>query len=160
ANSTSRFLLAACLSVASGILGVGVLVYFFRLLDQDKSASLWLFAMLGLAAVGARTVSRSIIGSIGIDAVSRIRNELCDQISLIPLLDQERVGPSKLFTALTDDIGRVAAALPNVALLCANSALIIACLAYLAWLSVTPLLVMLTVVAAGITGHSLLRKRR
>ncbi|WP_316203117.1 MULTISPECIES: cyclic peptide export ABC transporter [unclassified Bradyrhizobium] len=158
-TSFPKFLLATLLSIASGMMAVGVLIVLFHALGPSNRVELWLFSVLSLGAVIGRTASRLMVGSIGRDAVSELRADLCRRISSVPLVDLERIGPSRLMTALTDDTGRVAAVIPNLTILFTNLSLIVGCLAYLTWLSVVQLLMTLVVVAIGILCHAILRRK-
>src|SRR3954468_18067712 len=124
-NSFSKFLLATLLSIASGSMTVGVLIVLFRAPAESDNARFWLFSLLSFSAVASRAGARSMVGSISRDAVSQLRSELCHRISSVPLIDIERIGPSRLLTALTDGIGRVAIVFPNLTMLFTNLSLII-----------------------------------
>ena len=157
-NSFSKFLLATLLSIASGSMTVGVLIVLFRAPAGSENARFWLFSLLSFGAVASRAGARSMVGSISRDAVSQLRSELCHRISSVPLIDIERIGPSRLLTALTDDIGRVALVFPNLTMLFTNLSLIIGGLAYLAWLSTVHLLITLTVIAIGMVCYAVMRR--
>jgi putative ATP-binding cassette transporter len=158
-NSFSKFLLAILLSIASGSMTVGVLIALFRAPAESDDAKFWLFSLLSFGAVVSRVAARSMVGSISRDAVSQLRAELCRRISSVPLINLEWIGPSRLLTALTDDIGRVAIVFPNLTMLFTNLSLIIGCLAYLAWLSAVHLLITLTVIAIGVVCHAVMRRK-
>jgi putative ATP-binding cassette transporter len=157
-ESITRFSLACLASAASGILTIGILILLFRLIGKDEEVRLELFVALSVGAIGSRALSRKLIGSIGRDAILFLRVELFRRIMDAPLADIERIGRSKMVMALTDDIGRIAAIVPNLVVLCTNVALILAFLAYLGWLSVTQLGITIAVVAAGLACHWVLRR--
>jgi putative pyoverdin transport system ATP-binding/permease protein len=157
-ESIFRFILASLASIAGGLLTVGVLVLLFRVISKDAEVRLELFVLLSVGAVACRTLARRLIGSIGRDAILFLRVELFRRTIAAPLADIERIGRSRLVMALTDDIGRIASIVPSLVILCTNVTLIIACLAYLGWLSIVQLGITLLVVAAGLICHVVLRR--
>ncbi len=157
-ESIVRFVLATVASMAGGLLTIGVLILLFRLVGKSEEVRLEIFVVLSAGAVGSRILSRKLIGSIGRDAILFLRVELFRRIMAAPLADIERIGRSRLMMALTDDIGRIAAIVPSIVVLCTNVTLILACLAYLGWLSIGQFGITLAVVAAGLVCHLILRR--
>jgi putative pyoverdin transport system ATP-binding/permease protein len=157
-ESIFRFLLACVASVTAGLLTLSVLILLFRLVGESDAVKLELYAALSLGAVGSRVLARRLIESIGRNAISFLRIELFQRIVAAPLADIERIGRSKLIMALTDDVGRIAAIVPNLVVLCTNSTLLLAFLAYLAWLSIVQFGIILLVIAVGLVCHFLLRR--
>jgi putative pyoverdin transport system ATP-binding/permease protein len=157
-ESIFRFLLACVASMTAGLLTLSVLILLFRLVGESDAVKLELYVTLSLGAVGSQVLARRLIESIGRNAIFFLRIELFQRIMAAPLADIERIGRSKLIMALTDDIGRIAAIVPNLVVLCTNFTLILAFLAYLAWLSIVQLGIILLVIAVGLGCHFLLRR--
>jgi putative ATP-binding cassette transporter len=149
---------AAIASIAAGLLTIAIMIVVFRLVGENKEIRLELFVALCIGAVVCQILSRAIIGSIGRRAVLSLRVELFRRIMAAPLADIERIGPSRLAMTFTEDIGRIAAIVPNLVVLCTNITLIIAFLIYLGWLSVAKLEVILLAIAVGAGCHFILRR--
>jgi putative ATP-binding cassette transporter len=157
-ESISKFLLASLASATGGLLTISILILVFRVVGEGKAAKLEWFVVLCVGAVGSQAFARNLIRSIGRNATYSLRVELFRRIMAAPLADIERIGRSKLILALTDDIGRIAAIVPSLVVLCANVTLFFAFLAYLGWLSFAQLKITLVVIAVGIFCHFLLRR--
>jgi putative pyoverdin transport system ATP-binding/permease protein len=157
-ESIVRFVLACVASVTAGLLTLAVLILLFRLVGESNAVRLELYVALSLGAIASRVLARRLIESIGRNAISFLRMELFRRIVTAPLADIERIGRSKLIMALTDDVGRIAAIVPNLVVLCTNLTLIIAYLAYLAWLSVIQFGIIVLVIGIGLICHFLLRR--
>lgn len=160
AESRLLFVAGVVASVISGVATMGILVVLFNIIGGTRIADVpwWRFATLGIIAVVARTLSRELIGHLGREALFRIRVRLSHQIADAPLIDLERTGSSKLLAALTDDIGRISAVLPNLVLLSTNITLFAACVVYLGWLSPIHLASVAAIIAVGVAVHLVLRR--
>jgi putative ATP-binding cassette transporter len=156
--SVLEFTLAGLASVVGGLLTISIMVLVFRLVGQDEEVSLELFVALCAGAVISQALARTLIRSIGRRAVFDLRVELFNRILAAPLADLERIGQSKLTMALMDDVGRIAAIVPNLVVLGANITLFVAFLAYLGWLSPAKLEVTLLAISIGAACHFLLRR--
>jgi putative ATP-binding cassette transporter len=148
-ESILRFSLATFASMAGGLLTIGVLILLFRLVGKSEEVRLEVFVVLSAGAVGSRLLARKLIETIGRDAILFLRVELFRRILAAALADIERIGRSRLMMALTEDIGRIASIVPSIVVLCTDVTLILACLAYLGWLSIGQLGIALAVVAVA-----------
>jgi putative pyoverdin transport system ATP-binding/permease protein len=157
-----RFVAACAASFASGLMSMGVLFVLFRLVQSQNgvAATFSMFAAVAGVAVGARIVSRRLIGSLARDAILRLRIHLSRQIVSAGVFDIERLGTPRIMLHLTDDIARIAGALPDLVSLYANLTLLLVCFAYLGWLSPVRLFVTLAIVVIGLSAHFLLRRAR
>lgn len=156
--SMLEFMLAGLASVVGGLLTISIMVLVFRLVGQDKEIRLELFVALCAGAVISQALARTLIRSIGRRAVFHLRVELFNRILAAPLVDLERIGQSKLTMALMDDVGRIAAIVPNLVVLCANITLFVAFLTYLGWLSPAKLEITLLAILIGAACHFVLRR--
>jgi putative ATP-binding cassette transporter len=156
--SVLEFSLAGLASIVGGLLTIAIMVLVFRLVGQDEEVRLELFVVLCAGAVASRALARTVIRSISRRAVFHLRVDLFKRILAAPLADLERIGQSKLTMVLMDDIGRIAAIVPNLVLLCTNITLFAAFLAYLGWLSPGKLAVILLAITIGAICDFLLRR--
>jgi putative ATP-binding cassette transporter len=152
------FVFAGVASVVGALLTIAIMVLVFRLVGEDKEARLLLFVVLCTGAVGSQALARTLIRSAGRTTSFLLQVELFRRILAAPLADLERIGQSNLTLALMDDVGRIAAIVPNLVVLCANVTLFLAFIAYLGWLSPAKLVLSLIVIAIGAACHFLLRR--
>ncbi len=82
-----------------------------------------------------------------------LRMKLCRQILATPLQHLEAVGVARILAIMTEDIPNITAALGVLPVICINFALVIGCLAYMAWLSWVLFSVLM--VFLGIAGYQL-----
>src|SRR5262249_33590013 len=135
AQSSRSFALAILASIVSGITTMSLLVVLFRALGNERDAKGLMSILLTLAVVTVvgRWTAREILGRIVRQGVLQLRITLSRQIISTPLVELEQIGTSRLVTAMTEDIRRIAAILPSIAFLATHLTLIAACLCYLAW---------------------------
>src|SRR5262249_18552190 len=143
-------------AVAAGLAGgagsVGLLALVHAALSGDDASAgpfAWGFAGLCLAVLLARIASQALLIRLGQGSVFRLYTHLSRQILAAPLRQLETVGAPRLLAALTEDVPAIAAALLGVPVLCVNVAILLGCLAYLAWLSPLLFLGVLCFLAAG-----------
>lgn len=125
--------------LVSGAAGAAQLAIINAAIYQDDPHQRWLliaaFAVLLLAAPGFRLVCQYLLVKLGQDVVYDLRLRLAGRILSTPLQRLERLGPGKLLVALTDDTSAITESLIVVPEVASNSALFVAGLAYLGWLS-------------------------
>lgn len=125
----------------SGSSSAALIALISRAVSQDSTLPItnlfWSF--LGLALVALVT---SIISQIGLirlsqEAILQLRLSLCRQILASELNHLEMLGTPKLLATLTEDVQDVANTVFILPFLCIDLAIVIGCLAYITWLSVT-----------------------
>lgn len=125
----------------SGSSSAALIALISRAVSQDSTLPItnlfWSF--LGLALVALVT---SIISQIGLirlsqEAILQLRLSLCRQILTSELNHLEMLGTPKLLATLTEDVQDVANTVFILPFLCIDLAIVIGCLAYITWLSLT-----------------------
>ncbi len=131
--------LAIAAGLVSGAAGAAQLAILNAAIDQDDAhrrlALFAGFAALLLVAPASRLVCQYLMVKLGQDVVYDLRLRLAGLIVSAPLAHLERLGPSKLLAALTDDTSAITEALIVVPEVASNGALFLAGLVYLGWLS-------------------------
>ncbi|MEM9537435.1 MAG: cyclic peptide export ABC transporter [Cyanobacteria bacterium P01_E01_bin.45] len=95
----------------------------------------WGFMGLCAAAFVSTALSQVLVVRITQTTIFQLQVNLVEQIIDCPLRQLESIGRSRLMAALTEDVDAVSKASPWLSGLLANSALLLGCVAYLAWLS-------------------------
>ena len=114
-ESSSGFGAAIASSVACAILMMGLV----RVLSQYISGSrgvppaLWVYVMLAGGTVVCQLLALVLISRITSRTVMQLRRGVVVVISAAPLAILEKVGPSRLLAALSDDPGRVESRRPE-----------------------------------------------
>uniref|UniRef100_A0A486XPU0 PvdE, pyoverdine ABC export system, fused ATPase and permease components n=1 Tax=Rheinheimera sp. BAL341 TaxID=1708203 RepID=A0A486XPU0_9GAMM len=119
-----------------------------RFLAAEEEVNYWLFGVFEVSTpklalfffsvcVGImifRTVSRTLLARVTIDASTQLRKRIYQHVLSLPIQELERLGPSRLVTAVNKDVSEVtngAAVLPGLA---ANFSTLIGLLLYLIYL--------------------------
>lgn len=153
-------LLVLGFSIVSAVFTVGVLVLFFKALGAEPEAVTWVqYVAYVVLTVTTRSLARTLLARLTRQMVRQMRVRLSGIVMGTPLADIERIGSSKLINALTEDIGRIATALPDLVTVFANLAFIALCLAYLGMASPGRLMVIVVAILVGVAGFSILRRR-
>jgi putative pyoverdin transport system ATP-binding/permease protein len=108
------------------------------------------FAALAIALAVSRATSELLLLRLGQGALFDLRMDLSRQILAVPLRDLEEIGDHKLLFALTDDIPTITNVINIIPVICINIAVVIACMIYMGWLSLTVLLLMMGLFVLGI----------
>jgi putative pyoverdin transport system ATP-binding/permease protein len=138
-ESSSGFGAAIASSVACAILMMGLV----RVLSQYISGSrgvppaLWVYVLLAGGTVVCQLLALVLISRITTRTVMQLRRGVVVVISAAPLAILEKVGPSRLLAALSDDPGRVEAAAGAAVAITRDIVFVAAGLVYLASLSPT-----------------------
>ena len=150
-RSPLRFCIAILTSTLAGLMTIVTLGMVFRILatNVDPAAYLPQFVLAALFVTAARWSSRFLLAQLGRGAAFQIYARLAEQITTAPLIDVERIGSARAVAAFTDEVGKIAATPPMIALLCTDISILLTCLGYLGWLSPQRMLVMLLVVGLG-----------
>jgi putative ATP-binding cassette transporter len=166
-----RFLLrssrvAVIAATLAGVLGgagsVGLLALIHDALDRaDGAVALPLGAFLGLCLLVllTRVVAQTLLVRLGQSAVYDLGLHLSRRLLDTPLRQLERLGSPRLLAALTADVPVVANALVGVPLLLVNLAIVLGCLVYLGWLSLSVLGAVLGFLVLGVGSYQLLASR-
>jgi putative ATP-binding cassette transporter len=161
-TSRKTVVLAVLAAVFSGLATVGVLFFVRHWLVQGHLTGLPLMlGYLGVcaAALAAQVGSQALLLRLSRRAIARLTTSLAQQVLAAPLKQLEDLGPARVQGTLTADVQLIAGGLNAVPLFCANLAILAACLAYLGFLSLPVLLLVLTVLALGLLVQWLLLGR-
>lgn len=123
------------------------------------SRLVWGFIGIALLGTISRIVSQVLLMRLTTSAVFNLRLQLCRRILTVPLRKLEESGSHRLMAALTDDIPSIINALISLPLLCTQIAIVICSAIYLAWLSWTVFLVVLSFMVSGVVIYRLTLKR-
>lgn len=157
-RSRAIFLWATISGVISGICTSGLLgaINFALNGNQVLSAkNIGIFAVLAAAVPAARITSEMLLTHLGQNALLSLRMEVSRLLLNQPLRRLEELGSHRILAVLLDDIPNVTGFLSVVPLLCINTAVVIACLVYLNWLSPRLFAIMLVFMLIGITTYLL-----
>lgn len=116
---------------------------------------LWAFGGLCLILPFARFTSELLLTRLGQETMHALRMKLCQQILAAPLQQLEQLGVARILATMTEDIPNITMALGVLPLILINLALVIGCLAYMAYLSWTFFGILMIFLSLGIAGYQL-----
>lgn len=139
--------LAIFVGLVSGAAGAAQIAVLNAAMAGEKPGAAGLllaaFAVLLIAAPATRLISQYVLVKLGQGMLYELRLRMAGRIVSTPLPRLERLGPSKLLVALTDDTASITDALSVIPEVASNGALFLGGLAYLGWLSPSLLAVFL-----------------
>lgn len=149
------------LGLVSGAASTALIVLVSALLT-DPARRTWGAAsvFLVVAAVGAatRVAAQVLLIRASQRTMIALRARLCRGICWSTLERIESLGPARLLTALTDDIGVLADGVAGLPFLLVNAATVVGCLVYLAWLAPIVFVVTAGFLAFGLASYRLLER--
>ena len=156
-----EILVIAALGLTGGLCGAGLIAVINNALHNEthRSMLLFFFAAAVLAKMAAGVASSILLVRLTQDTVLRLSMDLCRRIAAAPLRQIETAGSARVLACLTDDISTLAASILAIPHLTVNLAMLLACMAYLAWISPLACLVALAVAAGGAFAYRLLLRR-
>ncbi len=146
-NSKGIAVFAVIAGSVSGLSSAGLIALIHEALGHGAVPAGRLVATyvgLCLLLLTASISSQLLLLHLSQAAIFNLRLRLCASILSAPLRRLEETGSARIFAALTTDASSVSNGLINLPLICINGATVIACLAYVGWLS-RPLLLSLVV---------------
>jgi len=160
--SRSAILLASAMAALGGA-GSAVLMVLINQRLTGEAFS-WTTAALSFAGVVLAVLVFNLLSRVLLVQVAQrteydLRMHLVRRVLATPLRKLEEVGAGRIVGVLTNDIqniGMISVMLPN---LCVNAAMLLGCFAYLAWLSLPLLGVLLLFLAVTIAINHLLHRR-
>jgi putative ATP-binding cassette transporter len=158
-HSRKKVILAALISIVGGISSAGLIALINNIFIRSAPPGrelIWYFVGLVLIALAANLVSESLLNSLSERMLYDMRMNLCRQVLAAPLRRLEEIGPHKFLAVLTDDIPHLSRALLSVPMLSINLTLLIGCLIYLGWLSLTMLLPLVVFLVLAVVSVELL----
>jgi putative pyoverdin transport system ATP-binding/permease protein len=154
--------LAIVAGVAGGVGGVALIALIQAGLAQEPPPAAWLaraFAGLCLAVVATRVVAQACMARVAQRSVAELCSLLPERILDVPLRRFEEIGPSALVAILTEDVVVVANSLAGVPLILINLPIVVACFAYVGWLSPAALACAVGFAAPAILVYDALARR-
>jgi len=113
----------------------------------------WRFIGLCALLPVFRMASQFLLIHLSQRSLLQARLQLARRILAAPLRQLENVGPHRLMTVLTSDIGQIVDALSQLPILFMHLAIVLGCLGYLGWLSPTALSYVLLVMIFGVATY-------
>jgi putative ATP-binding cassette transporter len=143
--------------VLSGACNAALLAVINLVVQKNHAATTLVWIFIGLCALLplTRFTSEFFLTDLGQGATYNLRLQLCNQILAAPLRHLEQVGSARLLAALTNDIPAITAAILMIPLLCVNASLVIGCLVYMGFLSITLLLTVLGFMVFAVVTYQL-----
>ena len=155
-------ILATVLSLINGAANSGLIVLVNTGLNNPgRAGSLIVWGFVGLCIILPLTKSASeiLVMSISQRAALELRMRFCGEVLSARLLNLENIGTSRLFAALTADVNTISDALILIPELLTQITIIVGCLAYLAWLSLTCFLGVFIFLVLALCTYQLIVKR-
>ena len=124
---------------------------------QDFSFTLlYIFIGLCIAMPFTNFLASNLLNIFLIDVSLGMQENFCRQILIMPLRSLEKHGSGKLAAVLSDDIKTISEALLAFLRVAMHGALVLTCLAYMAWLSWQALVLTLIFLVFGLIGYQLI----
>jgi putative pyoverdin transport system ATP-binding/permease protein len=137
-SSRGIVILSAIAGVTGGVAGIALIALIQGELAREPSTPsdmAWAFAGLCLVTAASRIIGQVGMVKLGQGAVAKLGLHIVRRTLELPLREFEAIDTSALLAALTEDIVLIANAMVGVPHLCINIPIVIACLAYIGWLS-------------------------
>jgi putative ATP-binding cassette transporter len=122
----------------SGFATTGLIALINRVLTGGGLKGMNMTAVFAALCIGLplfRFVSQALLVNLTQQTLYRMRINWCRRILATPIRQLEQLGPHRLLASLTNDLGAITEALLTVPILIMHLGVIVACLAYLGWLS-------------------------
>jgi putative pyoverdin transport system ATP-binding/permease protein len=137
-TSRGNVMLSAIAGAAGGVAGIALIALIQKELAREPSGSsvmVWAFGALCVVSASARVIGQVGMVKLGQRAVSELSLHMVRRTLDLSLREFQRTDTSALLAALTEDIVLIANAMVGVPHLCVNIPIVLACLAYICWLS-------------------------
>jgi putative pyoverdin transport system ATP-binding/permease protein len=157
-RSRATLLWAVISGILSGVCTSGLLGIINLALSEDRGLSTKVitgFVLLAAAVPIARITSEILLAHLGQNALLNLRMEMSRLILSQPLRRMEELGSHRILGVLLEDLPSITGLLSVIPLLCINSAVVLACLGYMSWLSLKLFIIMLVFMLVGITTYLL-----
>src|SRR4051812_39498398 len=145
---------AVALGMAGGLASAGLIALIQHALAGQTAAPI-IAAFAGLCGVVLVTkiASQAVLVRLGHQAVHDLYLHLSRRVLAVPLRALEGFGPHRVLALLTEDVPVIANALLGLSVIGINLAILLCCLAYLAWLSPAVLAGLLAFLAVGVVTY-------
>ncbi|MGW4115978.1 cyclic peptide export ABC transporter [Actinosynnema sp. NPDC004786] len=152
-SSPRVFLAAIAAGLVSGAAGAAFIVVVNLALARGADrAVVWGYVALCAVTVLARFAAQRMLFRLSQDVIYRLRRRLVDGVLDAPLRTTEKLGPARLYSALSDDVIVVADVVPGLPAVCSGVAFVVVGLVYLVVVSpvVAVAALLATVVGAAV----------
>ncbi|MGD9851049.1 MAG: cyclic peptide export ABC transporter [Nitrospirales bacterium] len=159
--SYRRSLTIGVAGLLSGLLGAGLIALINTALHTEGNTGGLIvgFMALVLGIIGCNLLSQWLLNRAGQDAVLALCLDLSKKLFTASYQLLEEKGQSRILVTLTDDVRAIASAIAIIPLLLMNTAILLGCSAYLAYLSWEVFVIVLAVVSGASIVHHILNKR-
>ncbi len=155
--SHSAVILSVVIGVIAGASSAGLIAVINATYSNGGTRTLiWSFAALGVVMVVSNLLSRLLLVQLSQRAIYEMRVHLSRRILAASLDRLETLGAARLYATLTDDILVIANALVIIPQFCISIAIVVLCLFYLGWLSLTVLAAFFVVMIVGTISYQAL----
>jgi putative ATP-binding cassette transporter len=147
------FGLAVLCGLGGGAASAGLLAIISRALSGGMSANSGLlpaFLVLGLLVLLTRVGAQMLLNRLQERMVYELRVDLCRRILATPLRQLEELGAHRLLASLSEDVTSISTSLLLMPTFTSHVAVLLGCLAYMAWLSLPVFLVTLLFMMLGV----------
>jgi putative pyoverdin transport system ATP-binding/permease protein len=154
--------LATIASIANGAASIGIIALINQALSNHLLSSprlIWSFAGLCLVLPVTRFASEFMLTQMAQRAAFDLRLDLSRRILAAPLRDLEKTGGPRLVAALTEDVNSITTGLVQLPSYSVQITIVIGCLVYLGWLSLTALSVIVIYLTLALLTSQLFLKR-
>jgi putative ATP-binding cassette transporter len=159
--SYRRSLAIGLSGLLSGLFGAGLIALINTALHTEGSSNGLIagFIALALGIIGCNLLSHALLNRAGQDAVLELCLDLSKKLFTASYQLLEEKGQSRILATLTDDVRAIASAIAIIPVLLMNTAILVGCSAYLAYLSWRVFLIVLVVVFAASLVHKFLNEQ-
>ncbi|MCA9465209.1 MAG: cyclic peptide export ABC transporter [Nitrospira sp.] len=159
--SYRRSLTIGIAGLLSGLFGAGLIALINIILHSEGSPHGFIASFVGLVVgiIACNLLSQALLNRAGQDAVLELCLDLSKKLFHASYQLLEEKGQSRILATLTDDIRAIASAIAIIPLLLMNTAILLGCSAYLAYLSWEVFLIVLFIVSGASLVHHYLNTR-
>lgn len=159
--SYRRSLAIGLSGLLSGLFGAGLIALINSTLHTQGSTNGLIagFIALALGIIACNLLSHALLNRAGQDAVLDLCLDLSKKLFTASYQLLEEKGQSRILATLTDDVRAIASAIAIIPVLLMNTAILVGCSAYLAYLSWKVFLIVLVVVFAASIVHKFLNEQ-
>jgi putative ATP-binding cassette transporter len=151
-------ILVIAAGIISGLCNTALIAVITAALSRGPISAgnlVWAFIGLSLVFPITRFISSTLLAYLSTRATFTICTQLSRQVLAAPLRRLEEIGPHRLLASLGGDVGTLSNVLPVLPTIVVNMAVVLGCLAYLAWLSPILLLGLLLFMVVGVITYQI-----
>ncbi|MEM7591969.1 MAG: ABC transporter transmembrane domain-containing protein [Cyanobacteria bacterium P01_A01_bin.83] len=161
-TSGKLFIVGVIASILTGASNAGLIAlinYILQNISEVSKEIIFGFVGLCLLLMITSAVSWILLTNLSQDVIYNLRLELTRNILACPLSQLEILGAPKLLAAITEDVNAIAGSSIAISGMGVNISLVIGCLIYLCWLSVSVFCLFLSLIIVGIFSYQYIANR-